>query len=34
MSKSQPESNVEFNSEELEVMKIVEERNFIMAIDF
>ena len=34
MSKSQLESNVEFNSEELEVMKIVEKRNFIMAIDF
>ena len=34
MSKSQPESNVEFNAEELEVMKIVEKRNIIMAIDF
>ena len=34
MSKSQLESNVEFNSEELEVMKIVEKRNIIMAIDF
>ena len=33
MSKSQPESNVEFNADELEVMKILEERNIIMAID-
>ena len=33
MSKSQPGSNVEFNADELEVMKILEERNIIMAID-
>ena len=33
MSKSQPQSSVQFSDEEKEVMKIIEKRNNIMAID-
>ena len=33
MSKSQPQSSVQFSDEEIEVMKIIEKRNNIMAID-
>ena len=33
MSKSQPQSSVQFSDEEIEVMKIIEKRNTIMVID-
>ena len=33
MSKSQPQSSVQFSDEENQVMKIIEKRNTIMAID-
>ena len=33
MSKSQPQSSVQFSDEEIEVMKIIEKRNNIIAID-
>ena len=33
MSKSQPQSSVQFSDEEIEVMKIIEKRNNIMAIN-